>query len=56
MPTEPPWLADAAESAEQPCLRLDGETCPGEPPHWAAGAPADSCPECRKQERCRAAE
>lgn len=27
---------------------LEGATCPGGPPHWAAGAPADSCPECRK--------
>jgi len=27
---------------------LEGRTCPGGPPHWAAGAPADSCPECRK--------
>ena len=26
---------------------LDGKTCPGGPPHWAAGAPSDSCPECR---------
>lgn len=39
----------AAKRLSQEVLAfLEGATCPGGPPHWAAGAPADSCPECVK--------
>jgi hypothetical protein len=41
------WRAHAAREAGVPSAP-EGETCPGGPPHWAAGAPSDSCPECRR--------